>query len=407
MNLTMVIPTYWGREKKVGFKKGDAIYDHPTPLDEEGSLKRAIESIEVLKDKEFELVVIVVATSSEIEGEAEEKVKAIIGSLSLRDVRIRLFGPTKLKEMQDLLIKSGGEGYIDLLKLSGYANVRNMCLFVPHILKSDAIVFIDDDEVFEDPDFIAKAKEFIGKDHYGKPVYAVAGYYLQPDGGYLIKKPFRPWMRYWDQYKMMNMAFERFISGGPRLKITPFVFGGNMVIHRNLFKKVPFDPGITRGEDIDFLINAKMFGFDFFLDNRLTIKHLPPPKPHSVWRQLREDIFRFVFERDKILKQQEMIGMRKVSPEDFDPYPGCFLKDDLFEKISRSQELLSIEYLTEGDRESSKEALRNIVIAETEAKPKEDTFLNLINLQKRWQTLMEFVEKEEVRERLRGIIEKR
>lgn len=53
------------------------------------------------------------------------------------------------------------------------------------------------------------------------------------------------------------------IGTEPRLKATPFVFGGNMVIHRNLFTVVPFDQNVRRGEDIDFLINARMLGFHF------------------------------------------------------------------------------------------------------------------------------------------------
>ena len=44
----MVIPTYWARERSVGWKEGDAIYDHPTPLDSEGTLLRALKSIRVL-----------------------------------------------------------------------------------------------------------------------------------------------------------------------------------------------------------------------------------------------------------------------------------------------------------------------------------------------------------------------
>jgi len=41
MKVTMVIPSYWARESGVGWKEGDAIYDHPSPLDSEGTLLRA------------------------------------------------------------------------------------------------------------------------------------------------------------------------------------------------------------------------------------------------------------------------------------------------------------------------------------------------------------------------------
>jgi len=403
VKVTMVIPSYWSRESKAGWKEGDAIYDHPTPLDSEGTLSRAIESIDILRDKDFQLVIIAVATAEDIESQVEEKVATIIKSNSAT-TRVLLFGSSRLKQIHELLIGKGKKEYIDLLQLRGYSNIRNLCIFIPHILGSEVAVFIDDDEVFEDPEFISKAKESIGKDIGGKIVNAVAGYYLQPDGDYHIKKPFRPWMKYWDQYDRMNEAFDRVIGTEPRLKETPFVFGGNMVIHQNLFV-VPFDPWVPRGEDIDFLINAKIFGFTFFLDNQLSIRHLPPPKTHSTWMQLREDIYRFIYERAKIEHQKEIKGLVKVYSADFDPYPGCFLKEDLEEKIEKSCKLLSKEYLAQGKKKDSEEALNNIELAKTDAVPKAGHFQKIYNLQKRWQELIEYTGKKEIRLRMKEIIE--
>ncbi len=392
----MVIPSYWSGEKK-----GDVIYDHPTPLDSEGTLLRAIESIDVLSDKDFKLVILAVADAAAIEQQVENKVASIIESAS---AEVLLFGPSKLKQIHELLISTGKKEYTDLLKLSGYSNVRNMCIFIPHILGSEVAVLIDDDEVFEDPEYMQKAKEFIGTNIAGHEVNAVAGYYLQPDGDYHVKKTVRPWMKYWDQNDRMNEAFGNFIGSDPRLKKTPFVFGGNMVIHRDLFTAVPFDPKVTRGEDIDFLINAKMFGFHFFLDNQLAIKHLPPSKAYPIWTQLREDIHRFIYERAKIEHQKAIAGMTRVYPEDFDPYPGCFLKPDLEAKIENSSKLLSDEYLALGDKGGSEEALNNVIITKTEAVPKYDPFLWLCELQKRWHELMRFSSQEEIRSQMQDIV---
>lgn len=400
----MVIPSYWTRESNVGWKERDAIYDHPTPLDFEGTLIRAIQSIDILKDKDFHLVIIAVATVEDIESQVEKKVANIIKSASsTTGVEILLFGPSHLKRIHKLLINEGKNEYIDLLKLQGYSNIRNLCMFIPHILGSEVAVLIDDDEVFEDTNFMSKAKEFIGKNVGGKTVNAVAGYYLQLDEDYHVKRPFHPWMKYWDKYEKMNEAFDKVIGTEPRLKETPFVFGGNMVIHRNLFT-VPFDPGVPRGEDMDFLITAKMFGFTFFLDNQLSIRHLPPPEAHPTWMQLREDIYRFIYERAKIEHQKETKGMTKVYPEDFDPYPGCFLKKDLDDKIEKSCKLLSEEYLARGDRRGSEEALNNIALARTDALPKFDPFQSLCALQKRWRELMKYTSKGEVRLSIREII---
>lgn len=127
-----------------------------------------IQSTTILKDKDFQLVIIAVATAGDIEAQIEGKVANIIKTASkTTGVEVLLFGPSHLTQI--------------LLKPRGYSNIRNLCLFIPHILGSEAAVLIDDDEVFEDPNFISKAKEFIGKDIGGETVNAVAGYYLQPD----------------------------------------------------------------------------------------------------------------------------------------------------------------------------------------------------------------------------------
>jgi len=389
LKATMVIPSYWSRSSSAGWSVGDEIYDHPTPLDKEGTLPRILRSMQILKNKDFQLVVIIAPTSDDIEQEVTEKVKEIVHSATT-GIEITIFGPIQLKKIHNLLAKQGKEDFTYLLSLKGYSNIRNLCLFVPNILDSDISVLIDDDEVFEDADFTSKMLDFIGTEHKGKHVNAVAGYYLQPDGGYHIRKTTGVWMKHWGQYDRMNEAFDMVIGDEPRLKETPFVFGGNMVIHQNLFSEVPFDPGITRGEDIDYLINARMFGFTFFLDNQLSIKHLPPPKTHPAWLQLRQDIYRFIYEKVKIENQKVTNGMTRVYPEDFDPYPGSFLKENLEDKIDTTCQLLSQEYLDQGDQQGSEEALRNMALAKAQITETRDPFDSLCRLQKHWQKLMEY-----------------
>ncbi len=195
----------------------------------------------------------------------------------------------------------------------------------------------------------------------------------------------------------MNRAFKEIISKVPRLQKTPFVFGGNMVVHRDLFTVVPFDPMITRGEDIDFLINARMFGFTFYLDNQLSIKHDAPPKTHPEWRKLREDISRFVFEKNKLESQEPTPGIARLKAENLDPYPGEFLKEDLQDRIFHSNLMLAIDYLTQGDNEGALECLNNISAAEASSNPGTNPFKNLLHLQKTWKDLMEYFSSEKVR----------
>ncbi|MCK5594014.1 MAG: hypothetical protein KAI18_02110 [Candidatus Aenigmarchaeota archaeon] len=405
MKTTMVIPTYWGRKKESPHNPDDTVYDHPTPIDSEGTLQRAIESISVLDNKDFELIIIVATTTEDIEVEAEKKVKEIIkASASIARINISMFGPSQLKKISRYMTENNKIDYTELLSLDGYSNVRNMCLFIPHIISSDTIILIDDDEVFEDTKYIDKAKQFIHKKYEGKTIDAVAGYYLQENNDFRADITPKPWTRFWDKNQSMNSAFDKVIGTQPRLKKTSFVFGGNMILHKNIFKVIPFDPSIPRGEDIDYLINAKMFGFDFYLDNELSIKHLPPKKSHPIWNQIREDIYRFIYEKSKIENQRPIEGMAIVQPKDLGDYPGNFIDKNLEKKIEDTCNSLSDYYLSKNNIEDSKEALKNIMLAKTDAIPDYDTFKHLCRLQKTWQEMMLHIDDDNVRKELKNIL---
>jgi hypothetical protein len=390
MKVTMAIPSYWGRPKDVGWQEGDAVYDHPTPLDEDGTLRRALQSLSILDNKDFNLVVLAAATADEVREAVEAKVSNIVREVGA-DLEILVFSHSHLARIHESLEAKGMGALTTLLELRGYSNIRNLCVLLPLILGSDVAILIDDDEIFEDPSFMDKALEFIGRDIEGRRVLAVAGYYVNPDGDYLLNREVFPWMTEWNKIDSMNRAFKAVIGTEPRLQETPFVFGGNMVVHRDLFTEVPFDPAITRGEDIDFLINARMFGHAFYLDNQLSIKHDAPQKTHPRWKQVREDIYRFVFEKAKLDAQEGVRGMSKVRAEDLDPYPGEFLSEDLQERIFRSNHMLAMEYLMEGDHEAARECMRTIYLAAYDAPPTSNPFEDLLALQMSWKEITAFL----------------
>ena len=389
MKVTMVIPSYWGRKKKEGRREKDSIYDHPTPLDEEGTLGRLLDSISIIKNKDFQLVILGVATAPDIQEEVEHKLASLIGDRTM-DIETLLFSYSHLAAIHKFLSDNKMEGMTSLLRLDGYANVRNLCTFVPNLLGSDVAVLIDDDEIFENPDFMDSAVEFIGKENHGDRVLAVAGFYINPDDDFLLNRDISPWMTYWNKIDCMNRAFKQIIGEEPRLKVTPFAFGGNLVLHKDLFTRIPFDPSVPRGEDIDFLINARMFGIKTYLDNQLAIKHVAPPKTSPTWEQVREDIFRFVFEKKKLEGQEGYPGLHPLHAAELDPYPGEFLKDDLEEKIFRSNQMLAVDYLGAGDTQGAMECMKNIYLANTTAIPEENPYYTLLRLQADWERLMDF-----------------
>lgn len=393
MRKVMVIPTYWARPLGQPWQEGDAVYDHPTAIDGPETLTRTLESMRILEDRDFKLVILVCPVAPELEQAATKRVEEVIRAVNL-PIETYVFTPTDLKRIAALYSETDGrKDALELFSLRGYSNVRNMCLLCGVVLTADAVLLIDDDEIFELPDYVSRATEFIGKRVYGDTVHAIAGYYLNKDGQYYDDVEQQSWMAYWDRFKQKANAFDKYIGTSPRLKRTPFAFGGAMVLQKNLFTCVPFDPAITRGEDIDYVINSRMYGFSFFLDNTLSIKHLPEPKKHPAWRSLREDIYRFVYEKAKIEGQFASSNMLPVTAEEFEPYPGNFLKEGLEDKIFRANVMLAVEEMVKGDIEASNEALQNIHIAMNDAKPTYNPFIRYREVQKKWEAIVNFVAK--------------
>ena len=346
--ITMVIPTYWGPPEDKDIEE-EKVFDHPTPLDQEGTLERVLESLKVLERSDFSVVLIVASTSSKIEKEVVSKVKEI--SRPFREkYELKLLHHKNLKSLREkLLSKNVIPDACSLINLDNYSSVRNMCSIAGILNGSDLVVFIDDDEVFEDSNFIDKAVEHAGKERDGEKILAVAGYYINSDGNYKLDENGVPfWKREsWNNVIAMNQAFDQIIGKRPRLKLTPFVFGGNMVIHRELLASVPFDPAITRGEDIDFLINVRISGKKFWLDNTLSIVHRPPSKKSPRWLSFREDIKRFLYEKKKV---DDHSHIKEVSRNALMPYPGLFVGEDLEDRILKANKLLYREYEEAGDR---------------------------------------------------------
>ena len=387
MRKVVLIPTYWSRNKKDGWHEGDAVYDHPTPIDEEGTLERTLESMKLLSVKDFKLVLLICPTTPEVAETAEQRVIDIVRRVDLH-AETYIFTISDLERMANIIYETDTQRRTaSLLVMTGYANVRNMCLLCADVLSADAAILIDDDEVFEKADWVERSVEFLGKRIYGDVVYGMAGYYINKYDQYYDDVKTESWMTYWDRFGTKTKAFDEIIGCPPRIKRTPFAFGGAMILHRDLFQSVPFDPHITRGEDIDYLINSRMYGFSFFLDNTLSIKHLPVPKKHPQWKRIREDIYRFVYEKAKISTQSKTGNMVYVTPEDFDPYPGEFLCDDLDEKIFRSNMMLAIDYMLRGEVENCAESLNNISISRKDARPGFDAFSRYRNNQKIWEQI--------------------
>ncbi len=101
MRTTVVIPTYWSRATTDPWQEGDAVYDHPTPIDVEGTLGRTLESMKILNHRDFKLVIPICPTADEVEDAAEERVRDIIKKANL-DIETYVFTQKNLRMIKDV-----------------------------------------------------------------------------------------------------------------------------------------------------------------------------------------------------------------------------------------------------------------------------------------------------------------
>lgn len=397
----VAIPTYWTYPGGEGPE--DLVFDHPTPLDTPGTLRRTLESLIPLASPGVEVGVVAAATAPALEAGVEQRVREVIGSPPL-PYPVRLFGAAQLQILQDFCRSHGRKEWLPLLSLAGYSQIRNLTLVLATICGAGAMISLDDDEVIADPDFLAKIQEdleLLGRDH---AIFGLAGVYLNAGGGVLLPEPTEPWAEAWPKIRELNTALKELVLTGPRLKPTTLGFGGNLVVPAALGRRLPFDPAITRGEDTDYLLNARLLQIPFFLDNTLSIIHLPPEKPHPTWLRLRQDLMRFCYTRLKLRQQEPGPGRTMVKPEELKPYPGNFLEDDLALRAFLSHNLLARDYLARGDSEAARQTMENLALmdllehADTRVY---QTYLETVSL---WQSLQDWLSTPEIAARARQVL---
>jgi glycosyltransferase involved in cell wall biosynthesis len=391
---TLVVPTYWTFEpdRFSSKQKPIAVYDHPTFISESGTLPRLIRSLEKMRARGVDVpktVVLIAVTHKELEKKAEEKIESVLEEHS-RKLEIIPFSFTDLKFLVSHLKKDFSE-FAVLLSLTGYSNIRNLGLVISQILGSEAVIFLDDDEVVTDKSFLQKCTEFVGEEYEGKIIGGVTGYYVAPSGSYWLKDNAGEWWKTgWRKRRKMNEVF-KIIEDNTRLKDTPFAFGGNMVLYKELFEKVPFDPYIPRGEDMDMLVNAKMFDFAFLLDNHLRVVH-SPEYSGSRWSEMRQDIYRFAYMRKKLQYLKHGKAATPLQIESLEPYPGYFLRRDMIFKFVVSSLLSAIHSTLKNSTTEFMEYLMNVKLSLSEVHPYvEKHYKDYFDFQKIWAKSMPLI----------------
>ena len=152
MNPAIIIPTFHCPAARKRRSAVSDIYDHPTPLNEEGFLERCLNSLQ--KVKGLGQVIITVSSEGGVNDEAASKVQAIVDKYP--NMHTFVIADAEATIVQQRLEQLGFGDLSDQIGLTGYSAVRNLGLVVANILGFDAVVFVDEDEVFEDNEFLSK-----------------------------------------------------------------------------------------------------------------------------------------------------------------------------------------------------------------------------------------------------------
>ena len=317
MNPVIVIPTFVSARRR---KEGGSVlttYDHATPI---SHARRASALAGVVAEGARRRSDHRAGGERAFDRESGcRKIQGVVSRYpSLNSVVI---GAPELALIQQRMEQLGLGKLQKEIGLSGYGAVRNLGLVMADVLGFDSVVFLDDDEVVDDADFLQKAMYGLGKlTKKGIPILAKTGFYFNSEGSYLSKSQDKWYNHFWQQGKAFNKWITKAMRG-PRLSRSNHVCGGCLALHKEAFRRLSFDPWIARGEDLDYMLNLRMYGSDIWFDNQWSLRHLPP-ETESEGTRFRQDIFRWLYEYRKMEYSRTQIDLLQVKPSSLEPLSG-------------------------------------------------------------------------------------
>ena len=325
----MIIPTYVGTKRKTTNYNVVATYDHTTPLTHQGELPRCLAS---LRDSGIAVpIILLVVSETGIEREASAKVREIAYAFH-EALDLRVIDSDLVTQFHIRAEQLGVSGIKEGISLVGYGAMRNLGLIIAATLDYTELVFIDDDEVITHPDFLEKALYGLGKlSQKGVPVLVKSGFFVDRKGQWQSKQSNAWYNRSWEQGTLFNKWITSAMNA-PRLSRSNMLNGGVMALHREAFRRVSFDPWIPRGEDLDYLLNIRMYGGSVWFDNNWSILHLPPTERNEAQR-FKQDIYRWIYEHRKLEFSKTQIDLLQIQPHTLDPYPGPFLENSITTRV--------------------------------------------------------------------------
>ena len=331
MRPAIVIPSYWAGDTSEIHAPGT--YDHSTSLNSSSpELERCLSSLDRLP-KVPPIILLVVCPLSATRDVSMRISRIVEAHPSLQVTIVTNIEASRIAErVAQLAPKAFGEG----VSLRGYGAIRNMGLAVASIMARDAVIFLDDDEVVLDSDFVEKALYGLNQETRQRlPIIAKSGYFFDKKGSALADSSKAGIChRWWTKRIEFNRWMKRALAG-TRISRSNYVCGGCLALSARAFMRVSFDPYITRGEDLDYLFNMRLFGYDVWFDNKWAVRHLPPEMRERSGRFM-QDVYRWYYERAKLGYAARQKEYNQVTPASLMPYPGAWLTPQLDERVTKT-----------------------------------------------------------------------
>ena len=334
MNPVIVIPSYWDRSARPGALGERGVYDYTTPIDKPlPELETCLSSLERVSGV-LRVIVLVVSPKS-----CRESARARVNSIcrAHADLNPLVIGEQEAAHVEHAVGRVAHHVTGETVSLRGYGAIRNMGLAVAAVLGHDVVVFLDDDEVALDADFLTKAAWGLGTlTRQNLPVLVKSGFFIDELGS-PYAEPSGEWSeKYWSKAADFNRVMERAQTGTNRITRSNHLCGGCCALHAAAYSKVPFDPYITRGEDLDYVLDLRANGMDAWFDNEWFVQANPPEEMAGAPSVFMQDVHRWLYEYRKLDAMNARRDLRTITPESLMPYPAPWLSPGVRRRVFRT-----------------------------------------------------------------------
>lgn len=330
MNPVVVIPSYWTAGPQPDGLGEPGVYDYATPISKPlPELETCLASLEQVRGV-IRVIVLVVAPPA-----CADSARARVNSVCRAHPNLNLLviGEQEAAHITRAVGRMIPNVVGETVALRGYGAIKNLGLAAAAVLGHDVVVFLDDDNVVLDADFLLNAVYGLGSlNRQGQHISAKSGFFVDKKGS-PYPRPTTAWTeRWWSKAAEFNKVMER-MQAAARFSRSNHMCGGCCALHAEAFARVPFDPYITRGEDLDYVFDLRANGLDVWFDNAWFVRSQPPVETAAAPSLFMQDTYRWLYEYRKLDALNARRDLRAITAESLMPYPAPWVFPEVRRRV--------------------------------------------------------------------------